>query len=182
MIAPAEKAELVLRARHAAMKALGIRVPASPAPASGRLAVPGRVVVTWRRDGRPRGSAGPADEARALAEEGERCAVAALRQAPRVAPVTARDFPRFSVEIAILGPLEPIRRPDEIEIGRHGLRVEKGSRRSLLLPSAPLEWGWDASQFLEQLCLKAALPGDAWETARDLLLYRFEADVFGESA
>jgi uncharacterized protein len=182
VILPAERAELVARARQAAAKVLGVRTAASPGPAQGRLSEPGRVVVTWKRDGRPRGSAGPSDDPRPLSEEGERCAVAALRQDPRFAPATARDFPRLSVEIAVLGALEPLEGPEGIEIGRHGLAVRKGSRGSLLLPSAPLEWSWDARQFLEQLCLKAGLPGDAWETGRDLQLYRFDADVFGDSA
>jgi uncharacterized protein (TIGR00296 family) len=116
-----------------------------------------------------------------LATEVERCAVAALLQDPRFSPSTARDYPRLGVEIAVLGSLEPVGGPESVEVGRHGLAVEKGNRRSLLLPSAPLEWHWSAVQFLEQLCLKAGLPADAWAGARDLELYRFEAEVFGDS-
>ncbi len=117
-----------------------------------------------------------------MAGEVERCAVAALLQDPRFPPSTARDYPRLTVEIAVLGPLEPILSPDDVEIGRHGLSVEKGSRRAVLLPAAPLEWNWDAVQLLEQLCLKAGLPAGAWKDGRDVKLYRFEADVFGDSA
>jgi AmmeMemoRadiSam system protein A len=182
MLLPAERDSLIRRAHTVARRALGIR-PGVPAPEpAGRLLEPGRVLVTWKRDGRPRGSAGSAEAVRPLAEEVERCAVAALVQDPRFPPSTARDYPRLTVEIAILGPLEPIHSPDAVEIGRHGLSVEKGSRRAVLLPAVPLEWRWNAVQFLEQLCLKAGLPASAWTEGRDATLYRFEADVFGDSA
>ena len=46
---------------------------------------------------------------------------------------------------------------DEIEIGRHGLIVEHGSRRGLLLPQVPVEHGWDRETFLAHTCLKAGL-------------------------
>ena len=47
---------------------------------------------------------------------------------------------------------------DEIEIGRHGLIVEQGHRRGLLLPQVATEHGWDRETFLDHTCLKASLP------------------------
>jgi AmmeMemoRadiSam system protein A len=181
MLLPLERDLLVRFARAAATKALGIRAGEALEAPAGPLAEPGGVVVTWRRDGRPRGSAGPARTPGPLFEEAGRCAVAALLQDPRFPPSTARDYPRLSLEIAVLAAFEPISSPEAIEIGRHGLAVEKGSRRAVLLPAAALEWKWDAAQFLEQLCLRAGLPGSAWSEGRDLKLYRFEAEVFGDS-
>jgi uncharacterized protein len=182
MLLPAERDSLIRRAHTVARRALGIR-PGVPAPEpAGRLLEPGRVLVTWKRDGRPRGSSGSTEAVSPVAEEVERCAVAALLEDPRFPPATARDYPRLTVEIAILGPLEPIHSPDAVEIGRHGLSVEKGSRRGLLLPAVPLEWRWDAVELLDQLCLKAGLAASAWTEGRDVKLYRFEAEVFGDSA
>jgi AMMECR1 domain-containing protein len=40
------------------------------------------------------------------------------------------------------------------------------------------EWGWDREEFLREVCLKAGLPPDAWQ--KGAMLYRFEAQVFGE--
>jgi AmmeMemoRadiSam system protein A len=182
VLLPAERDDLLRRARSAAKNALGIRGGEMFAAPAGKLQEPARVLVTWKRDGRSRGSAGPAASGRPLAEEVERCAVAALLQDPRFPPSTARDYPRLALEIAVLGPLEPVPGPEAVEIGKHGLSIEKGSRRCVLLPSVPLEWRWDPGQFLEQLCLKAGLPADAWAAGRDVGLYRFEADVFGDSA
>ena len=47
-------------------------------------------------------------------------------------------------------------------IGVHGLLVERGRGRGLLLPQVPVEWGWDVPMFLRHACLKAGLPEDAW--------------------
>jgi uncharacterized protein len=81
----------------------------------------------------------------------------------------------------VLGPLEKIdpADPEAIEIGRHGLVVERGSRRGLLLPQVAPEWGWDREEFLAHTCRKAGLPMDAWRRGADI--YRFAADVFGDA-
>ena len=65
-----------------------------------------------------------------------------------------------------------------IEIGLHGLVVERGRRRGLLLPQVATGWRWDAETFLAQTCHKAGLPLDAWRMGARL--WRFEAEVFGE--
>ena len=67
---------------------------------------------------------------------------------------------------------------DEIEVGRHGLIVEKGYRRGLLLPQVPVEHRWTVITFLEHTCLKAGLPRDAWKQGARVKV--FEAEVFGE--
>ena len=67
---------------------------------------------------------------------------------------------------------------DEIEVGRHGLIVEHGASRGLLLPQVPIEQGWDRDTFLDHTCLKAGLEADAWR--RGARIFIFEAQVFGE--
>jgi uncharacterized protein (TIGR00296 family) len=75
-------------------------------------------------------------------------------------------------------PCRPVGSPDEVEVGRHGIIVGKGSRRGLLLPQVPLEYGWGREEFLRHGCLKAGLPPDEWkEEAR---IEVFEARVFSE--
>src|SRR5262249_28786025 len=92
---------------------------------------------------------------------------------------TARDFPRLTLEISVLTPRERIAAASELEIGAHGVYVEKGARRGLLLPQVAPEWGWGTEELLEQVCLKAGLPGGAWRRP-DVALYRFAAEVFGD--
>ena len=70
------------------------------------------------------------------------------------------------------------RAADALTIGRHGLVVEQGRHRGLLLPQVATERGWSAEQFLRQTCLKAGLAPEAWE--RGATVSRFAAEVFGE--
>ncbi len=65
----------------------------------------------------------------------------------------------------------------EIEVGQHGLLIERGYRRGLLLPQVATEYHWDRQTFLEHTCLKAGLPPDAWQDPQTRI-YRFGAEVF----
>jgi AmmeMemoRadiSam system protein A len=96
---------------------------------------------------------------------------------PRFHPVAAHELPDLKVSLSILSPLKPIR-PEEVEIGRHGLLVSMGARRGLLLPQVPLEHGWDRIHFLQQTCRKAGLPEDSWQ--KGATLEAFTAEIFGE--
>lgn len=98
---------------------------------------------------------------------------------PRFDPVAPAEVRHLSVEISVLGPREPVYARDDVVVGRHGLLVEKGWRRGLLLPQVAVEWRWDAATFIAQTCHKAGLPTDAWPD-RGAALFRFEAEVFGE--
>ena len=98
---------------------------------------------------------------------------------PRFHPVTVEDLEVLSIEISALTPEREVHSVQDIEIGRHGLIIERGSRRGLLLPQVATEHGWDVETFLEHTCVKAGLPPDAW--MQDARILIFEAEVFGES-
>ncbi len=185
MLTDLEKTELLRRARHAAARALGLpegkrELP----PPEGRLAGPGAAFVTWKKDGRLRGCIGSVEPWRPLAEDVEKNAVAALLRDPRFAPAPPRDLPKLTVDVSVMTPLEEVPDPPAgIEIGVHGVVVRKGSRSGLLLPQVAPEWGWDVPTLLSQACLKAGLPEDAWRAGNPpAAVYRFSAEVFGESA
>ena len=84
----------------------------------------------------------------------------------------------MQLEISLLGPMEPVAGPADVEIGRHGLLIEMGRQRGLLLPQVATERDWDAATFLSQTCRKAGLAPDSWRHGADV--WRFEADVFGD--
>lgn len=138
------------------------------------------VFVTIKRRGELRGCLGTLQLREPLATEVARCARESATEDPRFPPMTADEVPESSIEISVLGPLETIDPRDEgaIVVGRHGLVVELGPRRGLLLPQVATEWGWTPEQFLRQTCRKAGLPMDAWE--HGARIYRFDAEVFGE--
>ena len=140
--------------------------------------LPGGAFVTIHKGGELRGCIGHIEANEPLGRVIARCAVAACSCDPRFLPIAAAELPQLDVELSLLGPLEPIGGPEDIEIGRHGLVVEKTSRRALLLPQVATEWQWDAETFLAHTCYKAGLPRDAWKQGAKL--WRFEAEVFSE--
>lgn len=178
MLTDGQKRTLLQVARDA-VRAQVIGAPASVA-APAALPDASGAFVTIKRRGELRGCLGTLQCARGLAEEVARCAADAASEDPRFTPVGPDELPELHLEVSVLGPLERIDpfADDAFAIGRHGLVVEQGRRRGLLLPQVATEWGWTKEQFLRQTCVKAALPPDAWREGATV--YRFDAEVFGE--
>jgi AmmeMemoRadiSam system protein A len=173
----AQKRALVSLARDAVTAAAhGTRATVA---AAGEFPEASGAFVTLKRGGRLRGCIGTLECRRSLADEVARVAVSAALEDPRFSPLTAPELEGLDVEVTVLGPLEPIdpNDPAAFEIGRHGLVVQQGYRRGLLLPQVATEWGWDREEFLSQTCVKAGLPPDAWR--RGAAVFRFAGDVFG---
>ncbi len=178
MFTDEQRRQLMALARAAVVEAAG--GDAAPVTVEGELPTASGAFVTLKRGGRLRGCIGTLECRRSLAEEITRVAVSAAREDPRFEPLRVTELEDLEIEISVLGPLEPIDQhdPATIEIGRHGLVVEHGYRRGLLLPQVATEWGWDREEFLSQTCVKAGLPPDAWR--RGARVYRFDAIVFGD--
>jgi AmmeMemoRadiSam system protein A len=107
-----------------------------------------------------------------------RCAIAAATEDPRFAPVTLDELPDVSFELSVLSIPEPVQSVDQIEVGKHGLIVSKGSARGLLLPQVATQYRWNRNQFLAETCIKAGLFPNAWREGASI--HCFTADVFGE--
>jgi AmmeMemoRadiSam system protein A len=133
--------------------------------------------VTLHKGGHLRGCIGYVEPLKPLFAAVRECAVAAALRDPRFEPVTPKELPALHLEISVLSPLVDIR-PDQIEVGRHGLLVSRGAQRGLLLPQVAVEWKWDRKHFLEETCLKAGLPPDAWR--KGARIQAFTAQVFQE--
>jgi uncharacterized protein len=138
------------------------------------------VFVTIKQTGELRGCLGTLEACGDLAAEVVRCAGDAASRDPRFAPIAPSELTALSLEVSVLGPLEPVDPVDvtAIEIGRHGLVAAQGHRRGLLLPQVATEWGWTVEQFLGHTCVKAGLRGDAWRYGARI--WRFDAEVFSE--
>jgi MEMO1 family protein len=95
----------------------------------------------------------------------------------RFAPVQVDELDDIDIEISVLTPLRPITSVSEIIVGTHGLYIEWGPHRGVLLPQVPVEQGWNRAEYLEGICRKARLPANGWQTAK---MKVFTADVFGE--
>lgn len=136
-------------------------------------------VTLWRREsGKLRGCRGETAVRHPLIQSVALMAIAAATDDPRFQPVKLLELARLRIEINALTPLKPIK-PEEVEIGRHGLKIAKGVHAGLLLPEVPVRYGWSAETFLRGLCRKAGLPEDAWQNP-DAQLWGFEAEEWGE--
>lgn len=174
-----ERRTLLALAREAIAAHLAGREPVR-LPATGALAEPRGAFVSLHRrsDGELRGCVGVLRAEEPLADAVSRMAVAAAAQDERFDPVGSAELAGLSIEISALSRLAPIR-PDEIELGRHGLMVRAGDKRGVLLPRVPVDHGWDRDLFLAQTCRKAGLAADAW-THAGTQLQGFTATVFSD--
>jgi AmmeMemoRadiSam system protein A len=136
------------------------------------------VFVTIHHRGDLRGCLGSLDCHGRIVESIARLAGAVAHEDCRFAPLTAHELVATTIDLSLLTPPEQVTDHASIEIGRHGLIVQHGERKGLLLPQVAPEYGWDRITFLSHTCLKAGLPGHAWQNGATIL--RFEAEVFGE--
>lgn len=169
---------LLTLARDAITTMLLERRPPTAEVDDDALRQPRGAFVTLTRQGQLRGCIGYPEAVYPLHETIIRGGISAALHDPRFPPVTLAELPQLSIEISVLSPLERAT-PEDVVVGTHGLVIEKGHARGLLLPQVPVEWGWDREQYLAQICRKAGLPLDAWR--QGATLFTFTAEVFSES-
>ncbi len=95
----------------------------------------------------------------------------------RMPAISPAELPYLGLDISLLEQLEPIEqkgadRIGAFEIGKHGLRIQRGQQSGLLLPSVSVEHGWNAEEFLQGVCRKAGLGENDWMDD-DCVLQRF---------
>ena len=180
---------LVGLARTSIEAALGSSEKVTLDGVSEKLRIPCGVFVTLNKvEGSShslRGCIGFPYPVKPLADAVAEVAISAALRDPRFSPVSKAEMDSIVIEVSVLTPPEllSVEKPDQypslIEIGRDGLIVARGQNRGLLLPQVPVEWGWDAEEFLTQCCLKARLQPDAW-LLPGTEISRFRAIIFSE--
>lgn len=172
---------LLNTARTAIEHELG-QLPYSPTPREEQLLNErAGCFVTLKIKEQLRGCIGNFQSRRPLYQEVALMAVAAATQDPRFSPLTRPELELVRIEITLLSPLEKISGPDDISIGQHGIYLEHGINRGVLLPQVATEHHWDALTFLRQTCNKAGLSADMWQ-APDTEIYRFSGEIISEKA
>jgi AmmeMemoRadiSam system protein A len=145
----------------------------------GRLGKPAGAFVTLRRGERLRGCIGHLEASdSSLAVAVLWAAQAAALEDPRFEPVRPEEVAGLTIEISVLTPFEEIA-PEKVIIGTHGLVIQQGHRRGLLLPQVATEHNLSRERFLEETCIKAGLPRDAWRDSATKV-FAFTAEVFSE--
>ena len=135
--------------------------------------------VTLTLDGDLRGCIGEIFPRRPLVQVVLDHALDAAFEDPRFSPLTPQEFQRVHIEISALTKPVPVATYKDIEIGRHGMVLEVGSRSAVFLPQVATEQGWDLPTTLSYLAQKAGLPPDAWLEPHAKFTV-FEAIVFHE--
>ncbi|HEY0156573.1 MAG TPA: AmmeMemoRadiSam system protein A [Thermoanaerobaculia bacterium] len=139
----------------------------------------GAFVSLHTKDGELRGCIGTIQPVAPLCEAVLANAINAAFRDPRFYPLRKDELANVHIEISVMSPIVPVADPAEIEVGRDGLIVTRGSRKGLLLPQVATQYGWDRETFLRQTCVKAGLPAESWR-GNDCRIEKFSAEVFGE--
>ncbi len=137
--------------------------------------------VTLRKNGQLRGCMGEFSPKEPLWQTVIDRTVVAATGDPRFSPVKPDELDEISLEISVLSKPEAIDDWQKIELGTHGVIVQKGNRGGTYLPQVGTEHNWEnREEFLVHLCAnKAGLPIDCYkDESVDLLTYT--ADVFSE--
>ncbi len=177
-----DRRQLLLIARRAIEAAVGPKstVDATTGGISPGMAEPAAAFVTIHEHGELRGCIGLLRFDVPLWENVRDAAAAAALDDPRFLPVAEAELPALELEVSVLDPPVALPDPAGFVAGRHGIVVERGGRRALLLPQVATEMGWNETQMLEAVCRKANLPLDTWKDASTRLSI-FESTCFSEA-
>lgn len=136
------------------------------------------VFVTIYINNELRGCIGRLSSGKPLYNLTREMAISAALNDSRFAPLLPDELEEMSLEISVLTPLQKIKGPNEVEIGRHGIFVKQGVNQGTLLPQVAVKNDWDAEEFLGYCSRsKAGIGWEGWKTAD---VFTFEALVFGD--
>ena len=69
----------------------------------------------------------------------------------------------------------------DIELGRHGVAIDRDGKHGWLYPTIPVENDWSVEQFLSRVCRKAKLSPTAWQE-EETMVTLIDGQVFRERA
>ena len=177
-LSDSERLALLNLARQAVTEAVSRGQILTAIPSDGFFSQLRGVFVSLHIGKRLRGCIGVVEPKEPLAHSVVRSAASAALQDSRFSSVRPDELSDLRIEISLLSPPIPIR-PEEIEIGLHGLLISRGRQRGLLLPQVAVEHHLSAEQFLAETCRKAQLPPDAWREA-DANVFGFTCEIFSD--
>jgi AmmeMemoRadiSam system protein A len=156
------------------------RPPVVRPPGSVTIGRPGASFVTLELDGALRGCVGSVRAYRPLWRDVVRNAVQAAAD-PRLPAVTAAEWPKLELTVAVLGRPEPIPATDRATLaaalrpGVDGLLLAEGARRATFLPAVWAKVA-DPEKFVAALLAKGGWPARGWPAG--LIAYRYGTAQF----
>jgi uncharacterized protein (TIGR00296 family) len=106
---------------------------------------------------------------------------------PRFPSLKEKELDHVVIDVTVLTSPQPIEVKEKadllnaIRIGRDGLVLDYRGRRSVFLPQVPVEWNWNVTEYLENLCMKAGVRKDAWKE-KDCHIFAFQGRLFRETS
>ncbi len=180
-LAANEKEELLKLARQSVETAVRQgKLYQGAAPKYEALLLDRGAFVTLKKNGELRGCIGYVAPISPLYQTVRDVAAYAAVRDTRFSPVKPAELRDLEYEVSVLSPMRRVLDVKQIQIGKHGLLVKKGSYEGVLLPQVPVEQRWDRQTFLEEICYKAGLPRNCTQDP-DADLFLFTALVFGET-
>lgn len=184
-IDPGRQSQLLRIARESI--ATGLRSGSAPMPPredlDETLGQPAACFVTLKTGGELRGCIGSLEADQPLAAAVSQAAFAAAFRDPRFPPLSSSEFPRVSIEISVLSPMQALAVDSEEDLlaalrpGVDGLVLQEGARRATYLPSV-----WEMlprpRDFVRQLKVKGDWGERYWSA--QMRAYRFQTLSFGE--
>ena len=137
--------------------------------------------VSIKRNSQLRGCCGFLGQRASLLDALKESAKNSATADARMPSVVADELRHLDFEIWLLFGRKMIKelgeqRINALEIGRHGLQIQCGEARGLLLPGVATDLGLDAESFLHHVCRKAGLSTDDWKRD-DAQLATFEGTL-----
>lgn len=130
--------------------------------------------------GRLRGCAGSYESSQQLGHGIVEAAIEAASEGSCRSEVEAAELPSITVSVCIVSNVVLTDNPaEDVEIGTHGLAIDKGDQHGWMYPTVPMENNWSTYDYLDRTCRKAGLAPDAWEDD-DVMVTLFEGEVFRE--
>ncbi|HZY10961.1 MAG TPA: AmmeMemoRadiSam system protein A [Bacteroidota bacterium] len=179
MFSVSEKRVLLQLARSAlesAVNKVPIKKQMNPSP---NLLKPSGAFVTIRKGNTLRGCIGYLEPIKSLIDTIQEVTMKAALEDFRFLPVTSEELDEIEIEVSVISPMTLISDCNDISIGEHGLMVEHGNYRGLLLPQVAIEFGWDKDTFLSHTLRKAGIPENLWNSPK-LKIFTFTAEIFSE--
>jgi AmmeMemoRadiSam system protein B/AmmeMemoRadiSam system protein A len=136
--------------------------------------------VTLKKQGQLRGCVGNFEPDIPLYQNVLQTSISAALNDTRFYPVSESELKDLEYEVSVLSPLKRIYDWKLIKAGKHGVRIQRGTRSGVFLPQVASDNNWNEIEFLENLCIqKIGLNKDCYMDKQNEL-YIFTAQVFGE--
>ncbi len=173
-----DREQLLRLARYCIAKRLRRKEPAPDMEITLPMQAIMGAFVSLHRDGQLRGCMGEIFPRRALHEAIREQAFNAAFRDRRFPRLRENELDQIDIEISVLSAPRRVESQEDIEIGRHGIVLYKGSCSAVFLPQVAPEQGWNLSETLTHLALKAGLAPNDWQEGCEF--HVFEATVFGD--